>query len=131
MLVLDCSAAVNIARKTEEGMRLREIVDQDTSVISSRLLYPETVNTFWKYARAGEITPEEAVARAENAIGLVDEFHDMEGYYVEALNEACRLGHPAYDFFYLLLAKRTGATLLTCDRKLASLAEEIGVRCAS
>ena len=37
------------------------------------------------------------------------------------------LDHSAYDLFYLILARRTGAKLLTLDKKLSSLAINEGI----
>ena len=130
MLVLDCSAAVNIARDVAEGVRFKSLIAGGDHVITPRLLYSEATNVFWKYVRAGEMTLDEALDGVQAAVDLVDEFFDEDDYYVEALRESCRYGHPAYDFYYLLLARRTGATLLTCDRKLAALAGEMGIACA-
>lgn len=45
----------------------------------------------------------------------------------EALTEGMRLQHPAYDLIYAILARRTGSALLTCDRRLANLAQELGI----
>ena len=62
-------------------------------------------------------------------MSLVDEFYPLAELQVEALNEAIRLGHSTYDMFYFVLARRTGATLFTLDRKLAKLCELHGVNC--
>jgi len=46
---------------------------------------------------------------------------------VESLHEALRLNHPVYDLYFLVLARRNGATLLTVDEKLKRLALDCGV----
>jgi predicted nucleic acid-binding protein len=46
---------------------------------------------------------------------------------VEALNEAMRLGYSVYDMLYLILARRTGAILLTLDGPLNKIAEKEGI----
>jgi predicted nucleic acid-binding protein len=38
--------------------------------------------------------------------------------------------HPAYDTFYLVLAKRNNAVLLTLDKSLMALAAQAGVSTA-
>lgn len=41
--------------------------------------------------------------------------------------ESLRLGHSSYDLFYLVLARRTGATLFTLDKKMQELALDAGI----
>ena len=40
-----------------------------------------------------------------------------------------RYRHPACDMFYLVLARRTGATLFTLDKKMWTLARDMHVNC--
>ncbi|MBQ9002355.1 MAG: type II toxin-antitoxin system VapC family toxin [Eggerthellaceae bacterium] len=60
-------------------------------------------------------------------VGCVNEFVPDEELLDEALAEAVWLDHPLYDMLYYVLAHRTAASLLTCDRCLARLCERIGV----
>ena len=46
-----------------------------------------------------------------------------------ASTESVRLEHSSYDLFYLILARREGATLFTIDRKLQDLCARNGVNC--
>ena len=46
---------------------------------------------------------------------------------IEALHQAVALSHPVYDLLYAVLARRTGAGVLTCDRRLATLLDSLGV----
>ena len=43
------------------------------------------------------------------------------------MGESVRLGHSSYDLFYVVLARRTGATLFTLDKKLQDLSLSLGV----
>lgn len=129
MVVLDCSAAIHMACRSDEGKMFKSLMLKGETVISSKLLYPEASNVLWKYARAGLVDARTAIGKAATVIALVDEFYDVEPYYEEALSDAVRLKHPAYDLFYLLLAKRMGATLFTADKRLTELAEREGVDC--
>jgi predicted nucleic acid-binding protein len=45
----------------------------------------------------------------------------------EALATAAAHDHPAYDALYLVAARRTGATVVTRDRRLAALLKETKV----
>ena len=84
------------------------------------LFHSEMANTLWKYVRAGMLDKEAAMARYEEAIGLVDTFTPDADLLPEALLAAA---HPVYDLLYLTLARRHGGSLLTVDRKLAALVQ--------
>ena len=55
MIILDCSAAIAIVRKTPEGQALSQLVSDDEKIIAPNLFYAELGNSLFKYARAGEI----------------------------------------------------------------------------
>lgn len=129
MIVLDCSAAIDIVRETSRGKVFAQLMTDGERVISSDLFHAEMANTFWKYSRAGYCSEEEANVYREKATRLVDEFFDVEDCCQEALREATRLDHPVYDMLYFVLARRMGATLFTLDKKLAVLCDREGVDC--
>ena len=101
----------------------------DERVVSVPLFQSEVTNAFWKYVRAGVMRREEATRRLCVALSLVDEYADALDFAPEVLAESVRLGHPAYDVFYLVLARRCAGTLFSCDKKLVALCEENGVDC--
>lgn len=129
MIVLDCSAAVEIVRKTARGRGFRGLMIEDEIVITSELFHAEVRNAFWKYVRAGLLQPAAAEAYVEAALGLVDVFEPIDGNARESFAEAMRLGHPVHDLLYLTLARRQRATLFTADKRLADLCEQTGVNC--
>lgn len=127
MIVLDSSAAIEIALDTVEGRALRGLWCVDERVVSVPLFQSEVTNAFWKYVRVGVMRREEATRRLSIALSLVDEYADALDLASEVLAESVRLGHPAYDITYLVLARRSGGTLFSCDKKLVKLCEENGV----
>lgn len=131
MFVLDCSAAAEIVRQSANGALFSAVLNTGERVISTDLFYPEISNTLWKFYKAGYLNETTTLKLTQQAIALVDEFYGFQDYFVEAIHEACRLNHPAYDFYYLLLAKRTGSALITCDKRLLELAVAQGVPCVS
>ena len=103
MIVLDCSAAVEMARKTSRGLGFRGLVLEGERIIASELLRAETRNALWKYVHSGMMTEEEAEGIIEDALDLVDEFVPLEENAAEAFAEAVRQDHSVYDMFYLSL----------------------------
>lgn len=129
MMVLDACAAVEIVRQTDEGRVLEQFMQVDELVASCDLARAEVASVFRKIARVRHLDAKTVERYYSEAIALVDEFYPMQDLQVEALRESIRLDHSVYDMFYFVLARRTGATLLTVDRKLADLCLAHGVDC--
>ena len=127
MIVLDANAAVAMALGSDLGEALTTQLLAGETVLAPTLLYSEVAYTLAKYVRAGVLSKEEAAERGRDAVGLVDEFCDDGQLWMEAMGESLRLGHSSYDLFYLVLARRTGATLFTLDKKLQELALDAGI----
>lgn len=127
MIVLDCSAAVEMVRGTEPGNALRSLILEGEWVIAPEIFHAELANTLWKYVRIGSLKRAEAFEYLRRAQSLIEEFTRMKDLAPEALAEAARLHHPAYDMFYFVLARRNAATLMTTDKKLMRLCEEQGI----
>ena len=127
-IVLDTSGAFQILLHGEKAERCQGLLADADVVLSSTLYKAECVNVLWKYVRAGILREEDAVLSIDRLFGLVDLFIDPEENAVEALGEAVRLGHSVYDMLYFTLARRNGAVLLSCDRRLSELARREGVR---
>lgn len=129
MIVLDCSAAVEMARGAVRGDAFKNLALQGETVATSSLFQIEVRNAFWKYAKAGVMTAEEAKGRIEAALELADEFIPVEESIDESLMEAIRIEHPVYDMLYATLARRNAATLFTGDKRLVALCENMGIDC--
>lgn len=129
-IVLDCSAAIHIVRGTDEGLGLAQLLRtrEISSIMAPDLLYAEVGSALSKYWRAGYMDVLQVKRLAEAAIGLVDISVPMNELHVEALAESLRLGHSIYDMFYMVLARRNDAILMTSDRRLNALCEREGVR---
>ena len=131
MIVLDCSAAVEIARKTSEGNSLRLLIEKDEPIISSELLFIEAASAFSKYVKSGSLDANAALRYLQATAVLVNRLIPIHENYVEAFHESLRLNHSVYDMLYLTLARRNGATLITLDDKLMKICEEQGVDCVN
>ncbi|HIW76561.1 MULTISPECIES: type II toxin-antitoxin system VapC family toxin [Gordonibacter] len=129
MIVLDCNAAVEIARGTKDGAALMTFMGDGEQVMAPKLFTYELANVVSKYARGGYISSDAALTLGEQASELVDEFNDDEDLWAEVVSESIRLQHSAYDLYYMLLTRRKAATLFTLDRKLQNLCLDNGVNC--
>lgn len=131
MIVLDCSAAVEMARETVKGNAFASLVLQGETIISSEMFLAEVRNAMWKYVRAGMMSEAEARGTVEDALDLVDEFVPLSENADEAFAEAAKRDHSVYDMFYLTLVRRNCATLFSADKELVALCEEMGLNCVS
>lgn len=129
MIVLDCSAAINMTEETPEGTALRGLMEEGERVIAPTIFHAEVAHVYEKRVRGGHAAVDDAMGKAELAVALVDEFVDDGELWREALSESLRLGHSSYDMLYFVLARRWGATLFTLDRKLQQLCADNGVNC--
>ena len=129
MIVLDCCAAVEITLQTEQGRALAALIDDNERILSVELMRAELASVFRKLAMRGSITPGQACEYLKLSSELVDEWWPMKTLQDEVLRESIRLQHSAYDMFYFILARRTGATLFTVDARLVELCLAHGVNC--
>ena len=127
IVVLDANAGIEIVLNRLKSIQFKEYIANCRKVISSDLYKAEITNTLRKYLKAGFLTKEKGIELLRLAQDLVDEYYDISENNNESLNESIRLNHSSYDMLYFTLARRTGAVLLTLDKKLLELAEKEGI----
>jgi predicted nucleic acid-binding protein len=125
--VLDASAAAEIVIGRPRAEALAALVAEAEVVRAPELYANEITNLFWKYHRFGGVAAETCGAAVRSALELPDSLVPAGPMCAEVFDLACRARHPAYDLFYLVLARRESATLLTMDRALRALCRKHGV----
>ena len=125
--VLDASMAVNIIRKDPASLAAKETLEQFDSVIAPSFFKLEVASALSKYVNANVLKNTEALELFNQSCALVDEYVMLDLLMSEVLLESMRLKHSVYDIPYLVLARRNGATLFTCDNRLYKLAAKCGV----
>lgn len=113
--VIDASVAAKWLAPEVESLLADELLDDD--LIAPDLLFAEVANILWKKQLRGEIDAMTLTLAARWLLQLPIQVHDSASLLVEAAALAVRLKHPAYDCFYLALAVRTDAALVTADRR--------------
>ena len=128
-VVLDANAAVEVALEGKAAGALSAVLSQSEEVIAPELLVPEVVNAVWKYHQFAEFDLGKCEKILELAVGLVDRLISHREIYREAfaLSRAQKT-RTAYDMFYLALARREDAVLLTLDGTLKKEAKRAGIR---
>ena len=125
IFVLDASAAVRAVIDPAAGFR--ELLESADLVIAPELIVAEVCSAFWKYARARVLTRAAAEKSAELALNLVDRMQTMRELIPDVFALSSRVDSSVYDLFYLALALRTGARLLTADEALRQAAQKAGI----
>lgn len=126
-IVLDASAAIHVVMRTPRAAELSALLAQSATVIAPALYCAECSNALWKYVAHAELPKALALERLEEALTLVDHLEADHELAAEALATAASINHPTYDLFYLVLARRYGATLVTRDKRLAKAGRELGI----
>ena len=129
MIVLDCSAGMEIALGTDEGRALRTLLLPEEEVIAPSLYSIEAVNVAWKLVHRAVMEKNEAKGLIQDALALPDRLVPADDMLVEAFALAVSLDHSVYDMLYLVLARRNDATLMTGDKRLQALCLDAGVSC--
>jgi predicted nucleic acid-binding protein len=127
IIVLDASAALEIALNRESGEIFRGELKKSDLVISPDIFPSEITNAFWKYACFSKLDIEKCKEGINYCINLVDDYIQTKTICTEVFTESVISAHSAYDIFYLIVARRNGALLLTKDKKLKKKAKELNI----
>jgi predicted nucleic acid-binding protein len=125
--VLDASAAVHLVLDGDHAPHLAEKLAEVAIVTAPTLFCSEVANALWKYVRAGRLSLDLASQRLEACIGLTDSLVPERRLVQEALVAAARHQRSVYDMVYAVLARRSGAVVITMDRPLALRLEEMEI----
>lgn len=127
IVVLDASAAVEVVLGMADASKFREVLMRSDVVLAPNTFASEVCNVFWKYHVFSDLSSELCQQHIENCLVLVDDLVDTAAMCREVFNESAKHTHPVYDVFYLVLARRQGAAIITKDKKMRKLAEQMGV----
>src|SRR5450631_470069 len=90
----------------------------DDELLAPDLLFAEVANILWKKQIRAELDAAAAGAGARWLLHVPIQVHACADLTTNALALAIRLQHPAYDCFYLALARLAGCFMVTADRQL-------------
>jgi predicted nucleic acid-binding protein len=119
VIVLDASAVIEWLLQSRTGIKIdQRIFARSESLHAPHLLDVEVAQVLRRYVRDKTITAQRGQEALEDLAGLplVRYPHD---FLIPRIWEL-RAMLTAYDATYVALAELLGASLLTCDRKIAS-----------
>ncbi len=127
IVVCDASAALEIALNRSDAKEYKEILKKSDIVLVPDIYPSEISNALWKYVTIAGQKAEECEKALEYCLGLFDDIIETRNLCREAFYEAIKHKHPIYDIFYLIMARRNGAFLVSKDKKLLQIAETMGI----
>lgn len=127
-LVVDASVAAKWVLPEPDSDSAEALCRTGELLIAPTLVLAEIGNAVWKRAVKGELTKADAAAAVESAARLFSQLLPMEQLAIRATELSIDLRHPIYDCFYLALAEREAATLVTADTRLLAAAKKTKIR---
>jgi predicted nucleic acid-binding protein len=126
-LVVDASVAALWVLEQEGSARAGALRNQG-GLIAPSLIAAEIGSAIWKAVRRGAVTRADALVAMEAALLPFEALFPTEHLRGRALAFAMALEHPIYDCFYLALAEREAADLITADQRLLDAARKAKVK---
>lgn len=127
-VVLDTSAAMDIILHAPGGERYSRALEEAEWIEAPDIYIAEAANVCWKRNRNGELGSKDCEAALEHALALPNIFVPALELYREAFSLAVNSQRAVYDMFFLALARRQGATLLSADKGLLAFAAKHDVK---
>jgi predicted nucleic acid-binding protein len=124
-LVIDASVAVKWVLPETDADKALVLRTHDPDLIAPALVVAEIGSALWKAAARGDVSKEAALAALRLAVAHYARLEPLDALAAAAVELAIDLRHPIYDCFYIALAQREGATLVSADAKLLVAAKRV------
>jgi predicted nucleic acid-binding protein len=128
IVVLDASAAIALALGRENSGDVRELLRQSDLVLAPDTYPSEITNVFWKYASFSDLSIEKCEKGIDYCLDLIDDYIATIDLCREVFSESIKTEHSAYDLFYLIIARRHNAAIITGDKKMKGTAAELRIK---
>ena len=124
-LVVDASVAAKWVLPEPRSAQAVALRTEDADLIAPSLVLAEIGNALWKSVARGDL-PTADVGDALRAVaGHFSRLAPLEDLAASALDLSVTLNHPIYDCFYIVLAERERAALVTADNRLMAAAKRV------
>jgi predicted nucleic acid-binding protein len=127
IIVVDASVAAQWVLEEESTPRANTL-RLESGLIAPSLIAAEIGSALWKAVRRRVITSDNALAAIEVALLPFEALIATEELRIRALALAVELQHPIYDCFYIALAEREQATLITADEGMIAAARKAKIK---
>jgi predicted nucleic acid-binding protein len=123
--VIDASVAVKWVLPEAGSERAAALRAESESLVAPSLVAAEVGSAIWRAVARGDVRAADAVRDLRVAVAQFHQLVPLEQLAERALELANQLRHPIYDCFYLALAERERAPLITADDRLLTIGRRI------
>ena len=124
-LIVDASVAVKWFFREPDCDAALALKQQDADFIAPELIIAEIGSAAWKKRMRNEIDAAQAVFVMRQAPLLFSSLVPLTELAEAAMQLSATLPHPIYDCFYLALAERERAPIVSADAKLLAAAKRV------
>ncbi|MBF0286037.1 MAG: type II toxin-antitoxin system VapC family toxin [Magnetococcales bacterium] len=118
ILIVDASVACKWYLHEEGSNLAMALLKSGPEVIAPDLIFAEAGNVLYKHLLDGTFPPDRIPQVAAHLRRTLREVVPSLDLFSSAVELAAALRHPIYDCFYLALAQREKAPLITADQRL-------------
>ena len=127
-LVIDASVAAKWVLPEPDSGRAVALRSTGEEMIAPSLILAEIGNALWKSALRDEVSKSDAVRALAAAAAHLTTLVAIDELAEHATGLAIDLRHPIYDCFYLALAQRENAAVVTADERLLAAARKARIK---
>ena len=127
IVVVDASVAVKWILPEADSDRAAVLRSPDDDFIAPSLIFAEIGNAICKAVLRRDVEAQDATDMLRIAAAHYARIVPLEELGIRATELAIELRHPIYDCFYLALAERERAPLVTADARLLAAAKKAKV----
>ena len=127
-LVVDASVAVKWVLPEAGSDQAAALRTEEPDVIAPSLVVAEIGNALWKSALRKDIGRSQALDGLRIATAHFSRLIGIEDLAADAMAFAVDGRHPIYDCFYLALARRENAALITADEDMIAAARKAKIK---
>ncbi len=127
-IVVDASVAVKWILPEPGSPAAAALREQDSDLTAPSLIVAEVGNAIWRAVRYRALDQSDGLHGFEAALIWFQSLIPIEELRVRALALAIELHHPIYDCFYLALADRENAPLVTADEAMIAAARKAKIK---
>lgn len=120
VFIVDASVAVKWFLPEQDAELAVKMLGAGHRLLAPDLLWIEVASVFWKVARRGALSPDEAQRMVADIAVFPIEIFESAGLLPEALRIATASDRTVYDSLYVALAARENAVMVTADDRLVN-----------
>jgi len=127
-LTIDTSVALKLIIDEPGSDKALALVESDATLIAPDLIHAEVANALWANVLSKRISRDAATRLLDEWQPLLDEFHETSELSREALQLAFEVEQAIYDCYFLALARREDALLVTADARFMKAIDKSAYR---